>query len=304
MKLFISAAKLYAAESGRVRTEQSRISFLKVMRLLQSQFPAHHIRHFTEENLAEFCLSRNPAPNTIRQRRAYVRSSFEWFAWKNLISDNPAANLKMAAPTSGGNVRLGTWLDEGQVAEIYRQMGEGTPLDRRNRLIFLFGIMTGLRLFELAGIRWSSFDDNYRTVTILGKGNQPAQIMLPGQLRVALAEWRKEAWLGASAVFPSVKEFMNMRAACPQREQALVWDKPLGEAGLRYAIRGAGRKLGVRLNPHDLRRSYAGILEAQGSDLKDIQLALRHDHLATTDTYLRKNPARAGKVTGEFGLEL
>jgi integrase/recombinase XerC len=84
----------------------------------------------------------------------------------------------------------------------------------------------------------------------------------------------------------------------------LVWDKPLGEAGLRYAIRGAGRKLGVRLNPHDLRRSYAGILEAQGSDLKDIQLALRHDHLATTDTYLRKNPARAGKVTGEFGLEL
>ena len=303
MKLYIPAAKQYADESGNVRTVQSRISLMKVMRHLQSQFPAHHVRHFTAEDLTTFCLSKDPAPNTIRQRRAYVRSVFEWLAWKKLISDNPAIELKWTVKPGGGNVRLGTWLTEQQVGDIFRKFGD-TQIDRRNRLIFLFGVMTGLRLFELAGIRWDTFSDDYRTVTIMGKGNKPAQVMLPAQLREALREWRKEAWFTATAVFPSVKEFMNFRSACPQRERVLLWEKPLGEDGLRYAIRGAGEKLGIKVNPHDLRRSYAGILEAQGADLKDIQLALRHDHLATTDRYLTNNPARAGKVTGDFGLEL
>lgn len=305
MKLYVPAANLYVAESGNVRTKQSSVSFLKVMRLLQSQYPSHHIRHFTAENLTDFCLSRNPAPNTIRQRRAYIRSAFEWFAWKKMISDNPAIELKWSVKPGGGNVRLGTWLNEGQVAEIFRGFDDSEQIDRRNRLIFLFGVMTGLRLFELAGIQWKDFGDDYRTVTIVGKGNKPAKITLPDQLRQALREWRKEAWFTATAVFPSAKEFYDFHSrATPERKKVLLWEKPLGEAGIRFVIRDAGRRLGVKLNPHDLRRSFAGILQDKETNLKDIQLALRHDHLATTDTYLKMNPARAAKVTGGFELDL
>lgn len=303
MKLYISAADLYCKESGRIHTDQSRISVLKVMRPLQRQYPHHHLKDFTEGDLTAFCLSGSPAPTTVKKRRAHIRSAFEWFTWRGLIDENPAYDLLQTVRPGSGFVRLGNWLTEQQVSAIYKAFDTSSLIGRRDRLIFMFGVLTGLRLFELEAITWDSFTTGYEHVTIMGKGSKPAFVALPDQLRDALRAWRFEAPPFAKAVFPSGRP-MDRSNWKPNNRRVLYWDMPLQASGIRNAVARAGDLIGVKLAPHDMRRTYAGIHEAQGADLKDIQLALRHEHLATTDTYLKKNPARAGQVTSAFQIQI
>lgn len=308
MKLYPAAVRLYIAESGRVRTPTSEKTITKVLRSLQSEFPTNHLEDFTEQELTWFCLNRhdgkegNPAPKTIAQRKAYICTTFEWFTFRKLIKHNPALTLKFTVKPGKGSVRHGQWLTEQDVQTIYRSFDASDEIERRNRLIFLFGVSTGLRLFEIAQLTWQHFTPDLKSIMFVGKGDKPAEVHLPSQVREELLAWKREAWQGATAVFPSVKEKYNFRKG--KRERVLNWDLPLGTDGMRYVIRKAGDQIGLRLNPHDLRRSYAGILEERGVSLKNIQGALRHEHLATTDKYLQSSPSRARVVAESLEFEL
>lgn len=308
MKLYVPGAKLYVVEGGAIRTKRSRESFMKVMRLLQSQYPAHHVHDFSSTDLTAFCLTRgdgkpgNPAPSTVRNRRAHVRAFFDWATWKGLAPSNPGLELKFTVKPGNGHVRIGTWLSEQQVGELLRSYDLSDQQDRRDRLVIMFGVMTGLRLFEIAGLSWDAFSADYSSVKIHGKGDKLVEVPLPRQLQEAVREWKREAYMGASAVIPSFRWVWNPGKG--KRVLIPMWDAPLGDAGVGYVLKRASELIGVKVTPHDLRRSFAGILEAKGMSLKDIQLLMRHENLATTDRYLSNNPARAKKLAGGLEFDL
>ena len=56
-----------------------------------------------------------------------------------------------------------------------------------------------------------------------------------------------------------------------------------------------GERLGLRLRPHDLRRTCAKLCRAGGGELEQIQLLLGHASIQTTERYLgtRQNLAEA-----------
>lgn len=74
------------------------------------------------------------------------------------------------------------------------------------------------------------------------------------------------------------------------RELSIVWRQRV-TAGVtvrdRIAKRAAAAGI-AHLRPHDLRRSYAGILEDRGAPLQEIQEALGHAHSITTERYLKQ----------------
>jgi integrase/recombinase XerD len=54
-------------------------------------------------------------------------------------------------------------------------------------------------------------------------------------------------------------------------------------------INGLGEKLGIKLNPHDLRRDSATFASRNGMPLEIIsKVLLRHQNLKTTQVYLGK----------------
>jgi integrase len=75
------------------------------------------------------------------------------------------------------------------------------------------------------------------------------------------------------------------------------WDLPLGDDGIYVAVRKAGERCELSLAPHDMRRSFAGILEDDGIPVTDIQRAMRHTNVGITSGYLEQNPRRAAAVT-------
>jgi integrase len=279
MKLHPDAARLYVAEAGRLRTPTSCRSFYKVTQLLQSQYPHKDVAQFTANDLTQFCLSRDVAPNTIKNRRAHVRALFEWLTYKQLVPKNVASDLRYTVVAGQHGVRNGNWLTEPQVAHLLRSVPDGQVGDR-DRVLLLCGVLTGLRCHELAGLRWEAFNSTFTELTLIGKGQKLETIGVPRQLGDALTAWSARNVMGLPAVLPSFRQVYN--PIMNRREQ-----------------------IGVeRLAPHDLRRTFAGLLEEKGVPVTDIQRAMRHANVGITSGYLEKNPRRTVAVTAGFRLEL
>jgi integrase len=64
---------------------------------------------------------------------------------------------------------------------------------------------------------------------------------------------------------------------------------PLTYGGARLVVKKAGKRLGVKLRPHDLRRFSATFASRAGVPLEVVsKVILRHKNLSTTQRYLGK----------------
>jgi integrase/recombinase XerD len=301
MKLYPEAFNLYAERSGRLRTKASRASFRSVLSQLQSRYPNHRVDQFTPRILTEFCLQPGLAPNSIKHRRTILRSFFDWAEYQGLVKSSPAGSLRYSVVPGNHTVRASRWLTEAQVVEAIK----ACPTDlqgQRDRLILLFGFLMGLRIHEIAGLRWSDLSSDYATLQVTGKGQKLAQMGVPPQLQEALQAWRHVAPADAVAILPGMKEIFS--SDWTGRSRNVDWTKPMGITGIRQAVLRAGERVGIPFRPHDMRRTLGGILEAKDVQLPDIQRALRHSNVGTTSVYLDKNPAKAAAVTGGLTIGL
>jgi len=64
---------------------------------------------------------------------------------------------------------------------------------------------------------------------------------------------------------------------------------PIGYTGARQIVKKAGRKIGVEISPHDLRRHAATYASRAGAPIEIVsKVILRHANLSTTQRYLGK----------------
>jgi integrase len=64
---------------------------------------------------------------------------------------------------------------------------------------------------------------------------------------------------------------------------------PIGYAAARLIVKKAGKRAGVHLRPHDLRRHAATFASRSGTPIEIVsKIILRHANLATTQRYLGK----------------
>lgn len=274
------------------RTDSSRRVYRAMLLQLQQQFPGVQLEQFTSQHLTEFCLSGdNPAPATMKARRSRMIGFFGWCQWQGHVQSSPASDLKYTVkPGHGGGVVEHCWMDEDQVAAVLQAQHADGVHGPRARIVLLCGVFLGLRRSEIAGLRWSKFSSDLSRLSFVGKGNKMAQLGVPPQLRTALQAWRYEVPTGCQTVLPGLYTMPGTK------DFVLDWSKPICADTIATIVSRAGALAGLRLAPHDLRRTYAGLLERQGMDIKDISRLMRHSNIGTTSAYLEKNPHRVAAL--------
>ncbi len=291
----------------------TRHTYTETLRSFERRYPVSAER-VTHELLLSFLLTdadgsdTGRAPATIKRQRAELRSFWRWAHREGYVKVNPAARLDELRVGSGER-RPGRWLTRDEALHLLSCCADGSLQGQRDRTLILVALLTGLRRAELAGLRWRDLDLTQRRLSVKGKGSKLATIGLPEQAAHALREWRREAGERSEQgkarhdgpVFPTGHYRGGLHGS---GVYTLDWTSPMGLWAVHRMVarRAEDAGLGV-VATHDLRRTFAGLLDEQGTDLKGIQAALRHSSPeVTARCYLDRSPRRAVEAVASLKL--
>jgi integrase/recombinase XerC len=209
---------------------------------------------------------RGLAPRSLALMLAAIRSFYRWLREKRypeLI--NPAQSIK--APKAGK--RLPAVLDADAVTRLV-EIPEDERLSTRDRALLELFYSCGLRLSEVATLRWGELDLADGSVRVLGKGAK-TRIVPVGSMAVELAREHGQA--------TEQPVFGNGRggALSPRAIQARI----------KYWAQRQG--IWQRVHPHLLRHSFASHLLESSGDLRAVQELLGHADIGTTQVYTHLN---------------
>ena len=204
-----------------------------------------------------------------------------------------------------GRVRTPHWLTEAQILSRLATTDGPDLVEKRDRIVLMLGIFTGLRTGEIGSLTWRHVDLPGHWLSFLGKGARPDRLAIPPQLSDALDRWQGQIITDVGPDIANVPVAPRLHASRDPRAHVVpVCPRGVGREGVRLIVRARGAQIGIPdLRPHDLRRTLAGTLDARGVPVQDIRLVLRHHHLATTQTYLNDNPLRVHDRMRNFVIE-
>lgn len=225
-------------------------------------------------------------------RLAAIRAFFRFAAFEDPASSGYAQRV-LAIPGKRTNKREVHFLSHPEVEAILAAPDRTQWIGRRDHMLLLFAIQTGLRLSEIVSLDRSAIElGTGAHVRCIGKGRKARCTPLAGQIRTAMKAWLKEpARGGTTALFPTIhgcrlspdaiqyllaKHVQIARASCPS---------------LRLK----------KVSPHVLRHTAAMNLLLAGVDLTVIALWLGHESIQTTLAYLHAHTELKDAALAKLG---
>lgn len=238
------------------------------------QVTQHHIRAFIAQRHRQ-----GLGGKSLQRLLSAVRSLFRWLLREGLAEHNPATPVK--APKSPRHLPATIDADSiGQLLEIPCD----TPLAIRDKAIMELFYSSGLRLSELASLRWEQLDLASGMVTVTGKGNRTRMVPVGGKAKEALLDWRKNR--GQFTTFEQPFVFVSQRG------------NPIAVRTIQSRIRYWAKYQGIpqNIHPHLLRHSFASHMLESSGDLRAVQELLGHADISTTQIYTHLDFQHLAKV--------
>lgn len=218
---------------------------------------------------------------TVARKIAAVKSFFGYLAAEAVVSQDPTEQLK--SPQVGKQLPRALTVKE--VDELLEQPSrKSTPESRRDKAMLELLYATGLRVTELVSLDVSdiSLESDPVTVRCVGKGER--ERILPVYHR-PVDELRQYIFHTRPRLVRNRREpalFVNRRGERLTRQGFwLILKNYAREANLDKAI-----------TPHTLRHTYATHMLSGGMPLRNVQDALGHASISTTQIYTQLTDAQ------------
>lgn len=202
----------------------------------------------------------------FRAARAFLR----WLAQEELV--DAAVPAALAPPRI--RPKPITPLTADQVALLLKQPDRRTWAGKRDRLMMLMLLDTGLRISELLRLRLSDANLAQQTLSVKGKC---ADRVVPFGNRV-----RRE-----------LAAYLRARKATACGEALFVTElgRPLSRGRAAILVSQYGKRLGLRVHPHLLRHTAAVLMLKGGMNAFELQRILGHADLTMTRRYINLSEA-------------
>lgn len=221
--------------------------------------------------------SRGNGARSRNTRLAAIRSFFRYVAMSEPEWLLHCQRI-LALPDKRYVKRSVTFLDGSEIAALLAAPDQSTWTGRRDHILLLVALQTGLRASELTGLRCRDVVlGTGAHVRCLGKGRKERCTPLRRDTAKALQIWLKERrGEDALPLFPSIRGDPLSRDALEHlvRKHCLT------------AARSCPSLAGKRVSPHALRHSTAMELLHHGVDQAVIALWLGHESVETTQIYI------------------
>lgn len=241
------------------------------------------------EQVVESWLGRiaHLAPATRRGRFSVVKSFCRWLCRRGHLASDPTLNVQ--SPKQPRSVPRA--LPHPAVTALL----DVCP-DARARLLVTLMVQEGLRCCEVSRLQVGDLDRLSGMMRVVGKGGHQRVLPITAEAEDAIDEYLSEYPARAGALIRSYR-----KPSCPLLSDTISglvggWCE---EAGIKRAKRDG-------VSAHALRHTAATDMLRGGAHVRDVQHALGHAHLATTEVYLPYLVGSLGKAMGgrTYGREL
>lgn len=210
---------------------------------------------------------RDLAPGTRRGRFLVVRAFCERMVEQGVMRRNPFHGMKTP--------REPRRLPRALPAESVARTLAACP-DVRARLIVTLMVQEGLRRVEVSRLEVGDIDMAYGTLRVVGKGDHERVLPITDETRQALRDY---LGLYPSNAGPLVRSYQYPTRGLHPDTVARIVRTAMEEAGVKALPRDG-------VTPHALRHTCAADMLRGGANVRDVQAALGHAHLSTTELYL------------------
>lgn len=218
--------------------------------------------------------------SSINQSIAALKKLAETAAAYKAITADCALGIQQVRVKPASRVRLGNWLSPEQAARLVKLPDTRTTAGKRDALLLGLLVGCGLRREEAAALNWGKCQHRQGRAVLVdvdGKGGKLRTIVLPVWVSSRLEAWRVVVGSAATENSKVLRAVTNDGRVSTGLSSAGVW----------YTVKRYAEALGVpELAPHDLRRTFAKLSKAGGAKLDQIQVALGHSSVGTTERYL------------------
>lgn len=218
------------------------------------------------------------AASSINVRLSAIRKLAAEAADNELLAPEVAAAVSRVKGAKRHGVRAGNWLTLDQTERLLDLPDSKTAKGKRDRALLSLLVGCGLRRQELAGLRIEDIqqrDGRWCIVDLAGKGNRIRTVPMPGWAKATADDWLAVARFAKGLVLGVVNK----------------GDRIIGQGmsaqSIYEVVEAYGNELGrASLAPHDVRRTFAKLAHKGRAPLEQIQIALGHASIQTTERYL------------------
>ena len=221
--------------------------------------------------------ARELAPSLINLRLAAIKKLADEAADNSLLAPETAAAIGRVKGAKRLGVRAGNWLTKPQALELLGAPDPTTLKGKRDRVLLSLLLGCDLRRAELAQLELSDIaqrEGRWVIIDLVGKHGRIRTVPMPSWAKAALDEWTQAAGISQGRVLRAINKGgrISHDSMTPQS---------VFETVVEY-----GEQIGLKITPHDLRRTFAKLAHQGRAALEQIQLSLGHASIQTTERYL------------------
>lgn len=206
-----------------------------------------------------------PKPSTLQVKLAAARTLYRALRWSGATEARPFENVRVAKDPTPPWEKRRPYGD----SEVERLLELAEPAER---VVVLLGAHAGLRIGEMAALRWTDLDLAGGELTVAaGKGGKTARVRMTLRLRQALLT-------------------LKAADAAPKRRRGPEYVLPWATDRTRARFRSLCQRAGVdyaSAGVHGLRHGAGTRYYRQTHDLGRVAAHLRHADIQTTRIYAK-----------------
>jgi len=208
----------------------------------------------TAGDILDFLDKKTTWGNSIRYTASVAIKRY--LRWK-FGDSHPALRMRIKRE----DAMPGRSLDIERAAKLLASFNTSKMTGVRNLAIACLAMDNGLRVSELARLKFSDVDLIHRKLVVRIKGGKPKDATFSTYTASCIAAWAPYRRIGDDRLFQMTRD------------------------GLRVTVRRWGEKLGFTMSPHDLRRTFATISSQSGAPSRLLQVAGRWSSIEMVERY-------------------
>jgi site-specific recombinase XerD len=258
----------------------SRRAYSSALDEFQQWCGAHDSAGFNKATVQRYRAAleeRGLAPSSINIRLSAIRKLAAEAADNYLLAPELAAAIGRVKGAGRHGTRTGNWLTLAQAEQMLALPDRATHKGKRDRALLCLLIGCGLRREELARLTIEHIqqrDARWVLVDLVGKGSRIRTVPMPAWTKLAIDQWVAAAGIGEGRLLRAVNKGGRIVGEGMTAQSVF-------EVVARY-----GKRIGLQIAPHDLRRTFAKLAHKGHAALEQIQISLGHASIQTTERYL------------------